>query len=210
MPISPVKNKKNSLKEHVIEVAQELFYKNGIKSVTMDCVARSLHMSKRTLYELFADKEELLIAGQEKMYEEHRQALERLATHTDNVIEIILYDVQLKLKAMTKVSKEFIYDIHKYERLRDNIHRHREENKADAINFIKHGIEQGLLRNDFNVEVAYEVSLSIIDSLVEKKLFNSASPIDVLNTSIISYLRGLSTEKGAALLDVFISKHRAQ
>lgn len=81
MPISPVKNKKNSLKEHVIEVAQELFYKNGIKSVTMDCVARSLHMSKRTLYELFADKEELLIAGQEKMYEEHRQALERLATH---------------------------------------------------------------------------------------------------------------------------------
>ena len=52
---------RRELREKIIIAAGELFAKDGIRSVTMDDIAASFGISKRTLYELFSDKEALLI-----------------------------------------------------------------------------------------------------------------------------------------------------
>ena len=44
-------------KERIIEQAMHMFVSQGIKSVRMDDIAQQLRVSKRTLYELFGDKE---------------------------------------------------------------------------------------------------------------------------------------------------------
>ena len=55
--------KKNMIKEQIINTAFDLFSQYGIKSVSMDDVAKAAGISKRTLYESFEDKETLLIGG---------------------------------------------------------------------------------------------------------------------------------------------------
>ena len=54
---------RRELKSKIIEYAMNEFRQRGIKAVKMDEISRGLHVSKRTVYEIFGDKEELLLAG---------------------------------------------------------------------------------------------------------------------------------------------------
>ena len=54
------KNCKKEIREQIVETAQQLFIEHGIKDVKMDDIAAQLSISKRTIYELFNDKEQLL------------------------------------------------------------------------------------------------------------------------------------------------------
>lgn len=201
-------NDKALLRERVVDAGQELFHKNGIRAVTMDDVAHKLHISKRTLYQLFDTKESLLIACQQKAMAEHQQQIRNIMAETDNVIEIILCDLQLNMKEIQKFSKEFLNDIPLYDKLRENIRQHRKENKSNALEFIERGISQGLFRPEINAEMVYEVGVVIIDLLVEKGYYNTVSTFEMLSSSTIAYLRGISTEKGIELLNNFVSKYK--
>lgn len=201
-------NDKALLRERVIAAGQELFLKRGIRAVTMDDVSHQLHISKRTLYQLFDTKESLLIACQQKAMAEHQQQIRNIMAETDNVIEIILCDLRLNMMEIQKFSKEFLNDLPLYDKLRENIRQHRKENKANALEFIERGISQGLFRTEINAEMVYEVGMGITDLLVEKGFYNTVPPFEMLSSSIIAYLRGISTEKGIELLNEFVSKYK--
>ena len=198
-------NDKTLLRERVIAAGQELFHKRGIRAVTMDDVSHQLHISKRTLYQLFDTKESLLLACQQKAMAEHQQQIEHIMAETDNVIEIILSDLQLNMMEIQKFSKEFLYD-----KLRDNMLRHRKEDKANALEFIERGISQGLFRSEINPEMVYEVGVAIIDALIEKGFYNTVPLFELLSSSTIAYLRGISTEKGIELLNEFVGKYKSE
>ena len=75
------------------------FYKRGVKAVKMDEISQGLHVSKRTVYEIFGDKEELLLAGMMRQLEENRSKLENFAkTQAKNVIDIISYVYKLQME----------------------------------------------------------------------------------------------------------------
>ncbi|MGL5317339.1 MAG: TetR/AcrR family transcriptional regulator, partial [Bacteroidales bacterium] len=76
------------IKDRIIEVSFEQFALNGIKSVTMDEIARNMGISKRTLYENFKDKESLVracIALCSKVAESDRK---RALSESKNVLEL--------------------------------------------------------------------------------------------------------------------------
>lgn len=203
-------NDKTLLRERVIAAGQELFHKRGIRAVTMDDVSHQLHISKRTLYQLFDAKESLLLACQQKAMAEHQQQIRNIMAKTDNVIEIILCDLQLNMREIQKFSKEFLNDIPLYDKLRENMRQHRKENKANALEFIERGISQGLFRPEINAEMVYEVGVVIIDLLVEKGYYNTVSTFEMLSSSTIAYLRGISTEKGIEQLNEFVNKYKSE
>ena len=53
-------NNREELRRLVVSASGEMFFRNGIRQVKMDDIASKLSISKRTLYEIFANKEELL------------------------------------------------------------------------------------------------------------------------------------------------------
>lgn len=87
-----------SVQYKVIATAQKLFYKEGVRAVTMDKVAHSLRMSKRTLYELFADKEDLLVACIEDSHKEFNDKMRAVTKPEDSVIDIILRSFSFRLE----------------------------------------------------------------------------------------------------------------
>lgn len=78
------------IKEQIINTAFDLFSQYGIKSVSMDDVAKAAGISKRTLYESFEDKETLLIEGIDHNSESLGQYLTGLEKEPFNALEVIL------------------------------------------------------------------------------------------------------------------------
>ena len=106
-----VENKQNKLelRDKIIAFAMPEFYKRGVKAVKMDEISVELHVSKRTVYEIFGDKEEMLIAGIKAKHEEMKRKVEAYASaKAKNVIDVIsyVYRQQMELNKMVKVESE--------------------------------------------------------------------------------------------------------
>ena len=78
------------IKQRIIEGAGELFFSRGIRRVTMDELARELGMSKRTIYENFNDKTEVLEATQTYFQRVHEKHISEIIACSDHVMEVIL------------------------------------------------------------------------------------------------------------------------
>lgn len=76
--------------QRIMEGADELFCRFGIKNVTMDDIARHLGMSKKTIYQYFEDKNKLVVKMVEADIEEHHQHIHRIEHQTKNAVEEIL------------------------------------------------------------------------------------------------------------------------
>lgn len=73
--------KRGATKEEIIRITQALIARNGIRAVRVDEIAQTLGISKRTLYEMFADKDDLINACLDAMSSKQR---ERIATYRNN------------------------------------------------------------------------------------------------------------------------------
>ena len=93
--ISPYKK---GLRNKIITTSMEAFARNGIRHVKMDDVAKDLGISKRTLYEIFDKKEDLLYEGVKYYLGERRTQMELKAQQCKNVMEIILQAYKLKVE----------------------------------------------------------------------------------------------------------------
>ena len=82
---------RQALRGRIVEAAMNAFRERGIRLVTMDDVAADLGISKRTLYETFDKKEDLLYEALVMFHETRRAQMEQQLANCENVIEIILY-----------------------------------------------------------------------------------------------------------------------
>ncbi len=112
---------RQELRNKIIDYAMAEFYKRGVKAVKMDEISRGLHVSKRTVYEIFGDKEELLLAGMKMQQAKELQSLEEFAnTQARNVIDIIGYVYKLQMRRNEQVGVVFYEEIHKIPRVVDS------------------------------------------------------------------------------------------
>lgn len=102
------------LKERIIATATEAFTTKGIKSITMDDIAAALGISKRTLYEVFVDKESLLKDCILTVQAERDRYLQEVYEQSHNVLEVILAVFQKSIEMFHKTNKRFFEDIKKY------------------------------------------------------------------------------------------------
>ena len=78
-------------RELIVEQAAKMFVNQGVKAVRMDDIAHELSISKRTLYELFGDKEELLYLCIKHFIEVGRARREKQIKEIDNDLEVMLF-----------------------------------------------------------------------------------------------------------------------
>jgi len=96
------------LRERIILAAVELFTTNGIKSITMDEIAASLGISKRTLYEVFPDKETLLEECILKSQKDGDIFVKGVIETSSNVLEVLLRCYQWSIERFHATNKKFL------------------------------------------------------------------------------------------------------
>lgn len=160
----------NDVRKQIISVAAEMFHQQGIRSVTMDDIAHRLCMSKRTLYQIFADKESLLLACVIQHEEEVIKQLEEVYNNTQNVLEFLLLVFSLKLKELNEIDPLFFEDMQKYPKVIEHIRQHKNENEQKSASFLQKGVEQGVFRKEINFQIVARQLSSCFDDVVENGL----------------------------------------
>src|SRR5580693_7306634 len=100
--------------ERIIEGGEELFLTAGIKSVTMDDIARHLGMSKKTIYQFFKDKNELVIALVKKKLQEDEEQMSAIISQSGNVIEEMINMMKCSEEIFSRINPIVIHDMQKY------------------------------------------------------------------------------------------------
>lgn len=198
------------LKERIIGTAFKAFTQNGIKSITMDDIANMLGISKRTLYETFNDKEELLIACLEYQQCEMMEYSKTVLAESDNVLEIILKFYKKSIEIYHKTNKRFFEDMNKYPRVLEKMRENRENNSSKTVDFFKKGVEQGLFRDDVNFAIMNILVKEQVNILMNTNLCDEFSFFEVYESIMFVFMRGISTLKGQEILDNFIKEYRLQ
>lgn len=182
----------------------------GIKAVTMDDIAHELTMSKRTLYQLFSDKEALLKACFTEMEQQHMVRMQKVMSEADNLLEVIMNDFAFKLQRLQNVSPQFILDIARYPEILRFVEERRAATSQRARDFLLRCVQEGLLREDVNYEIVYDIFSSHVDMGRTEDLLKKHSLPDMFYNFVLVYLRGCATPRGAVLMDEFFKKQKAK
>jgi AcrR family transcriptional regulator len=132
-------------KERIIDQAMQMFATQGIKSVRMDDIAQHLGVSKRTLYELFGDKEGLLYLAMERYFQRDRQRWTELTANARNVLEA-MFMVLAQVMDKAEVSSRMMDNLKKfYPAVHDKLTREgMEKNRRSLRGMLDQGIVDGL------------------------------------------------------------------
>lgn len=196
------------LRERIILAAVELFTTNGIKSITMDEIAASLGISKRTLYEVFPDKETLLEECILKSQKDGDIFVKGVIETSGNVLEVLLRCYQWSIERFHATNKKFFEDIKKYPKAYWLMKNNRNRSSEDTVNFFKEGVKQGIFRDDVNFAIINLLVRDQLDLLMNSDICNEYSFLEVYESIMFTFLRGISTEKGARVLEDFICEYR--
>ncbi|MCR5712399.1 MAG: TetR/AcrR family transcriptional regulator [Prevotella sp.] len=188
-----------SLKERILETAMTAFAQYGIRAVKMDDIASGLSISKRTLYEIYGDKESLLLACVKKKHEEKLQYMTEFANN-HNVIEVVAEAYRRKVAETNRVNFLFYLDIQQY----PQVMRLLEENHASLhesfMLFLSRGVKEGYFRKEVNYELISYMFDVIGESVAKNKLFMRYPSEELLNNLMLVPFRGFCTEKGLKVL----------
>jgi TetR/AcrR family transcriptional regulator, cholesterol catabolism regulator len=192
-------------RERIIEGAVELFKTYGIKSMTMDSLSGNLGMSKRTIYEVFKDKDELVIGVLKWMAKRQKEIIKSVLDKSENSIVAIFKMLEINHDNFHDMSPAFKADLKKYHHdvLMKNYDKSEMPDFRNHQELIENGIREKLFRKDINPDIAnrclYYLGRSVMDyDLYPYQLFSRR---EVLRNIFINYLRGIATPTGLVLID---------
>ena len=193
---------REALREQILKVATREFTTIGVKSVKMDDIARKLKISKRTLYEIYDNKEQLLLESVARRIHEFDATLERFDSSGEKqVIDILLEFYRLQMEELRDMNPVYYEDLHKYPRVMSFLEQVNKEHKAHSKDFFKRGVLEGYFRNDFNYDLISLLGNNVMQNVMESKLYNTYSLQDIFRNVVMLFIRGLCTAKGIQELD---------
>ena len=145
-------------KENIIHYAAKMFVEQGIKAVRMDDIAQELSISKRTLYELFNDKEELIYQSIRHYLEDSRERRMEHISNIDNPLEVMVINLRDMIDAaplagrIRRNMRRFYPSV--YKRLEEDV---QSKSKADLERWVAGCMECGYFEKSVKVRFAVDV-----------------------------------------------------
>ena len=193
--------------ERIIQGGEDLFLKAGIKSVTMDDIAKQLGISKKTIYHFFKDKNELVIALTKKKLQEDEDQMSEIISKSDNVIEEMINMMKCSEEIFSRINPIVIHDMQKYH---PDAWKQFQTFKADVLvkkleELLIKGIKQGYIRTDIDVKIIALMRVMQVEMGFNTGLFPLAefSPWKVQVQLLEHFNYGICTLKGYKLLDQY-------
>ena len=188
---NPQTHYRTELPGKILNTAMREFLHRGVKSVKMDDIANLLGISKRTLYEIYSNKEDLLLECVRLQEEENdRHMVEYSNVPNHSVIDIFIEFYKHQIEGVSNVSPAFFQDIHKYKTVMDFYEKKREVRNRDAKSFFLRGVKEGYF--------------------MRTELYKVYDMKHLLHNILFLFLRGVCTAEGIARLDTFIADNILQ
>ena len=201
------------LKDRIIQEAASLFFRNGVKSMTMSDIANQMGISKRTLYEVFQDKEELLEECINVHIKKIDHEMENLTNNAEDVIDALMRMYAKQLSNAQGINKSVLHDLKKYYL---PIYRRIESQQQNGyyifVPLLEKGIQQGLIRKDINFEVVMWLVRAQFKALIDDDYIptDKYSVNEFIGAIILNVIRGIATMDGMIEIDRRIEKMKEE
>lgn len=201
------RKRKMEPKDRILQSTLELFFRYGIKSVTMDDIARHLAMSKKTIYQYFRDKDEVVHTLMQRELQRDMNDFTDIARTASNVVEEVFNHMKKMQQMFQNINPNIFYDLRKYHpKTWELFHRFRTDfvigQVVDALN---KGKSQGLVREDIDAEMIARLRVEEIDMGFNPSVFppDKFRILDVQLAMTEHFLYGICTLKGHKLINKY-------
>ncbi|MFD0794155.1 TetR/AcrR family transcriptional regulator [Mucilaginibacter litoreus] len=200
--------------DRIIIGAEELFMQAGIKSVTMDDIARHLGMSKKTIYHFLNDKNDLVMALVKKKLAEDEEQMNNIISTSLNVIEEMINMMKCSEEIFGRINPIVIHDMQKYHPdAWAEFQRFKSEVLVKTLEeLLIKGIKQGFIRSDLDVKIMAKMRVNQVEMGFNTVIFPVAqfSPWKVQYQLLEHFNYGICTLEGHKLLDQYKEANTGQ
>lgn len=201
--------------QRIVEEATKVFWKYGVKSVTMDDVARHLAISKKTLYQYVADKGDLVLKVLNATSDRFHRHINGIQASGLNAIDEMLAIANYIAQETASFHPSIYYDLAKYYpaacRIMDR------GKQVDVVRQItanmEKGIREGLYRDDINVPLLAKLYVVRFDQAMTEELGHLMGRYSLadMNWELFRYhIRGIASKKGMDYLEKKVTKEQSK
>ncbi|WP_421828074.1 TetR/AcrR family transcriptional regulator [Larkinella sp.] len=200
------------IKERILLKAEALFWKFGTRSITMDDISRDVGISKKTLYQHFTDKDDIVYQVMLYRLEKNRENVSCYMATAHDPIEEILLASEMMRQHLAEMNPALWIDVQRhYPRAWEVCTEFKEKFLLESIrNNLKRGIEQALYRPEIDVEIMARLRMELIRMAFDTDVFprGVTAMIEVQIQLLHHFVRGILTEKGILIYNQYVKEHQ--
>ncbi len=195
--------------EKWLKRVEDLFLRYGIKSISMDDVARELGISKKTLYQFVGSKDDLVNKMLERHIAEEKNLCHQVSGVAENAVEEMFMVIESNAQQLQQMKTNIVYDLQKYH------HDAWEKMQDYQRNFLyrivranlERGIREGLYRTGFDPDIVAKLHIAMSFQLFDENIFpqNTYPKATLFHEYLMHYLYGIVSDKGLQLLKAKLS-----
>lgn len=182
----------------------------GIRSVSMDDIARELGISKKTLYQMVSNKEVLVQMVLEDDTCRDLEVIEANRHDSADAIDEFLRNSRYFIREMRKVSPTAMHDLRKYypEIFHTQVKNHQHEFHRGVADNLKRGMEEGLYRDDIDAEVIANLYVGMTMMVIDRGVFPALErPLsDIMRQHSMYHFNGIVNQFGRERLDYYLKQ----
>lgn len=191
------------MRDKILEGAHALFIQYGVRSVSMDDVARELSMSKKTLYQYFTNKDELVTEVVKLYMEEEMEEFGQISENSSNAIEELFNLSKCMREHVFKINTSLLYDLQKYHAEAWGIFQKfkKEFIIGQIVSNLERGLKEGNYRENIDPRVIAILRMEIIQLVFNDQIFprTEFDFVDVQMQVFDHFVHGILSEKGEKL-----------
>jgi len=191
-----------SFKDKILETAESMFTRFGLRSVTMDDIAKDLSISKKTLYGCVRDKKELVLLSITKNVLDHKRESEEIFSNISHPIDQMSAIFDSMYKRVSQVNPSVFMDLKKsYPKAFEKFNSFREDFIYNKIREnLMAGVKLGVYRDDIDTNLIAKFYITIVDYIINPKQGEEFNIMHHQFELVNYHLRGIVTEKGLQYL----------
>jgi AcrR family transcriptional regulator len=191
------------MKSRILEKGTQLFFRYGVKSVTMDAIAADLGISKKTIYQHFPDKDSMVYEVVQAFIAQDILKWEELDRRYSNVVEKMFKSFEMVKDMVTQMNPHLLFEIQKYFPKAFQLFMEHGEKciHKNLIADFQKGAQYGYFRNDIDYELLARLRMAEVNLAFNPDFYpnNKLSLYETQLTLMDIFMRGILTEKGLTL-----------
>ena len=198
-----------TIKDKILSESEKLLWKYGVRTITMDDIARRLGISKKTIYQHFTDKEDIVYQVIDYHLTSEICEVDELLKLAANPVEEMLLVSDMMRKHADAINPSLLIDVQRYYPKAWAVFLEHKENRIikDITASLQRGVEQGLYRADLDLETMARLRVELIQLAFDDRVFPHITDVLTLQDQLLHhFVRGILTDAGFVAYNQSVDK----
>jgi AcrR family transcriptional regulator len=197
--------KENKQYQALLMKSRELFMKHGVKSLTMDDIAKEMGMSKKTIYQFVDNKCELILLTMQDFLAEERALMDTILKNSSNSVDEMIRMIDYWLQVVREFNATTLNEVQKY--YPETWKMYNDYRFNFLLGLIKvnleNGVKEGYYRIDMDTDIISKIYVLATEILLNQELFPAKqyTYLNIYREFLGYHLRGIVSTKGLNYLN---------